>query len=295
MKNINNNLENDTEDQELPVQDKNLQCIRVEINSHVTVFLYYKKYPKADSKKFPQDRSAIIFYFDNEKVDQKFLWQYLSLIGQVEELEVGSYINKKGNKKKRRVVNFAIVKFLEEETLESFLNRYETQIKINNFLEIKKNRNINLDYDPMKDEEEQEEEEEDEDGFVTVRSDKTKKRFSKKGLSFKVMKKKEGQNEDRKEEYEDSDQEDGDIDEEGQRAKKKKEVKGDFYWNYHILDKKKQSKIFNSNYFSLFFNFSNLVYDELKNLFAEDKKALEHKSSRVDKSENNKAFKKPKN
>jgi hypothetical protein len=214
----------DKEYEEAPVEDKNLQCIRIEINSHVTVFLYYKKYPKVDSKKFPQDKSAIIFYFDNEHVNDKFLWTYLSLVGQVEDIELGSYINKKGNKKKRRVVNFAIVKFLEEESLGLFLNRYETQIKINNFIENRKNRNVNLDYDPMKDEEEIEEEEVDEDGFVTVRSDAAKKRFSKKGLSFKVMKKKEQSEE--------------------ETGKKKKDVKGDFYWNCHIIDRKRQSNFY---------------------------------------------------
>ena len=205
-------------------QDKSLQCVRIEINTHVTCFLYYKTYPKANSERFPQDRTAIIFFFDDANVNEKFLWTYISLIGQIDDLELGSYINKKGSRKKRKVVNFALVKFLEEESLQSFLNRFETQLKINNFLEQKKNRNINLDYDPLKDEE-YEEEEVDEEGFVTVTADKSKKRFSNKGMSFKVSK--------------------GDE----EKKEKKSEKKGDFYWNYQLLDKKRQSN--NKNNFSV--------------------------------------------
>ena len=216
------NIEKENENNLEELQDKNLQCIRVEVNSHVTVFLYYKKYPKVDSKKFPQDRTAIVFYFDaGEYVNEKFIWTYFSLAGQVEDVELGSYINKKGSKKKRRVVSFAIVKFLEEEDLQSLLNRYEMQMKINSYLETRKNRNVNLDYDPMKDVEDEEEEEVDEDGFVTVTKNVTKKRFNKGGLSFKVSKRNAQEDEDKF---------------------NKNEGKGDFYWNYQLLDKKRQSK-----------------------------------------------------
>lgn len=225
--------------------DKSLQCIRIEVNSHVAVFLYYKRYPKENSQKFPQDRTAIVFYFDNEFVNEKFIKNYMSLIGQVDEVEVGSYINRKGSKKKRRVVNFAIVKFLEEEALLTLLDRYQTQLRINEFLDLKRNKNVSLNYDPLKDEEAEEEEEVDEDGFVKVTSDVTKKRFNKNGLSFKVKKHKE----------------------EDERKLKDKESKGDFYWNYQLLDKKRQ------------------MYEELKNLFEEDKKALEGKSNKKQKKE----------
>jgi hypothetical protein len=218
MKNSENASTNEENDLS---QDKSLQCIRIEINSHVTCFLYYKQYPKANSEKFPQERTAIIFYFDDSNINERLIWTYISLVGQIEDLELGSYINKRGNKKKRRVINFALVKFLEEESLLNFLNRYETQMKINDFVQQKRNRNVNLDYDPLKDEEKLiEDEEVDEDGFVTVTADKSKKRFSKKGLSFKVTK--EGEEE----------------------IKEKNNVeKGDFYWNYQLLDKKRQSKI----------------------------------------------------
>ena len=200
--------------------DKSLQCIRIELNSHVTVFIYYKIYPKADSKRFPQDRSAILFYFDNENINQNFLKTYMSLVGSVDEIDIGSYINRKGSKKKRRVVNFAIVKFVESEHLNSLMNRYETQMKMNKFIENKKNRKINLNYDPLNYEDNLDDEEEaqvDDDGFVEVRYDNTSKRFSKNGLSFKVDKGEQENN-------------------------NKIENKNDFYWNHQILEKKRQSK-----------------------------------------------------
>jgi len=200
--------------------DKSLQCIRIELNSHVTVFLYYKKYPKPDSKRFPQDRSAILFYFDNENINQNFLKTFMSLVGSVDELDIGSYINRKGSKVKRRIVNFAIVKFVESEHLNSLMNRYETQMKINKFIENKKNRKINLSYDPLNYDDNQDDEEAqvDQDGFVEVRYDNISKRFSKNGLSFKVAK---GE----------------------QESINKIENKNDFYWNHQILEKKRQSKI----------------------------------------------------
>ena len=54
--------------------DKSLHCLRIELNRHTTVFLYYKVYPKQNSAKFPQDRSAIFFYFDNQQQLNKLLY-----------------------------------------------------------------------------------------------------------------------------------------------------------------------------------------------------------------------------
>jgi hypothetical protein len=204
------------EEENVLKSDKSLQCVRVEINSHVTIFLYYKIYPKTESKRFPQDKTSIFFFFDNENVNDIFFKTYISLIGQIDEVEIGSYINKKGSKKKRRVVNFAIVKFMEEESLTSLMDRYKTQMKINEFLETRRNRKINLSYDPLADEEEQENEV-DEDGFVEVKYDNASKRFSKNGLSFKVGKQSE------------------------ESEKNNSESKGDFYWNHQVLEKKRQS------------------------------------------------------
>ena len=247
-----NNNENESasnaveEDDEL-ILDKSLQCLRMEINTHLTVFLYYKIYPKADSKKFPQNLTAIFFYFDNENINEKFFKTYISLIGEIDTIEIGSYINRKGSKKKRKVVNFAIVKFLDEDSLKSLINRHATQMTINYFLEMKKNRNVQLSYDPLADEQDLEEEEADPEGFVTVKKELSKKRFSKNGLSFKVMKKPG---------------EDG-------RKKIKVEEQKDFYWNFQLVDKKRKQ------------------YEELKNLFEQDKQAVQTNTNKKPRHNNN--------
>jgi hypothetical protein len=215
-------------DDNLLQNDKSLQCLRIEINSHVAVFLYYKKYPKENSEKFPRDLSVIFFYFDKEYVDEKFIYTYLSLAGQIDLVEFGNYVNRKGSKKKRRIVNFAIVKYVDEDAVSFLMDRCEAQMRINDFIENKKNRNVALSYDPLKEADEEEEEflagevdHPDEDGFVEVIGDKRKKRFSKNGVSFKVMKEKN---------------------EVGRKKKKSLNPQGDFYWNFQLLDRKRKSK-----------------------------------------------------
>ena len=102
----------------------------------------------------------------------------------------------------------------------------------------------------MKDniDEENEEKEVDDDGFVEVKPNTAKHNFSKGGLSFKVMKETE---------------EDDDILNAGKR-KKNKDKGNDFYWNYQVLDKKRQ------------------MYDELKMLFDEDKRAINNKKRKTE-------------
>ena len=102
------------DDHELLQNDKSLKCLRIEINSNNVVFLYYKIYPKEDSIRFPQIKSAIFFYFDSDHVDKHFIKTYISQVGPIDEIETGNYINRKGSKKKRKTVFFAIVKFIEE-------------------------------------------------------------------------------------------------------------------------------------------------------------------------------------
>ena len=152
--------------------DKNLKCLRIELNSNHSVFLYYKVYPKQDSTRFPQTKSAIFFFFDSEHVDKHFIKTYISQIGPIDEIEIGNYVNRKGSKKKRKTVFFAIVKFIEEDSLTDLLNQYETQKKINLYIENRRNRNINLKYNPMDDQEEQDDEEIDEEGFIKVTSNR---------------------------------------------------------------------------------------------------------------------------
>jgi hypothetical protein len=159
-------------DENVLANDKSLQCLRIELNSSTTAFLYYKKYPKEDSKRFPQSRTAIFFYFDSESVNQQILKTYISQIGQIDEIELGNYINKKGLKKHHKIVYFAIVKFVDEESLILLLDQYKTQIKINQYIEVRKNKSVHISYDPMKEYNEEEEEEEesvDSEGFVKVK------------------------------------------------------------------------------------------------------------------------------
>lgn len=156
--------------------DKSLHCLRVELNRHTTIFLYYKVYPKKDSAKFPQERSAIFFYFDNQHIDEKFFHFYISCAGQIEQVEFGNYINRKGSSSKRRIVNFAIVKFDEKEALENLLNRLDMQLKINTVIERTKNRTVDFSYNPMEEINEQgeeiEEDQPDAEGFIEVKANK---------------------------------------------------------------------------------------------------------------------------
>lgn len=195
---------------DIPKEYKNLKCLRVEENSHRIIFLYYKQYPKENSTRFPQKLSAIFFYFDIE-LDEKFFYLYCSLVGQVDEVELGSFFNRRGSKNKRKIVNFAIVKYTEEDSLKNLLDQHETQRKVNDYLENQRNRRINLHYDPLKSDEEDNNGKPDDDGFITIRRKKKA-----------------------------TDDLDEDIVNAGRRKKKKD--KKEFYWNYQLLDKKKQCK-----------------------------------------------------
>lgn len=174
QKNIENN--SDCDENNALSLDKSLNCLRIELNRQITVFLYYKIYPKKNSEKFPQDRSAIFFYFDNKHIDEKFFHYYISSAGQIENVEFGNYINKKGSSSKRRVINFAIVKFDEKESLENLLNRLDMQLKINSCIERSKNRTVDFSYNPLEDINEDGDEinddQPDADGFIEVKANK---------------------------------------------------------------------------------------------------------------------------
>jgi len=163
------------------LQDKSLKCLRIELKRNLTIFLYYKKYPKENSTKFPQEKSAIFFYFDNTNIDEKFFHYYISLAGQIENVEFGNYINRRGSSSKRRIINFAIVKFSDEENIENLLNRKEMQMKINMFIDQTKNRTADFSFNPIEnfDEEGNDliEDGPDEDGFVEVKANKCKDTF----------------------------------------------------------------------------------------------------------------------
>jgi hypothetical protein len=158
-----------TDHDELIQNDKSLQCLRIELNAHIAVFLYYKVYPKSDSKRFPQSRTAILFYFDPEHINEQVIKTYISLAGNIDKIELGNYVNQKGYKnQKGKIINFAIVKFIDEESLDKLLNSKSMQTKINNYIENKRNRKLQLNYEPIK--EEPEEEDIDSEGFITVKN-----------------------------------------------------------------------------------------------------------------------------
>lgn len=173
---INKYLENDEEN--FLQNDKTLKCLRIELKRNLTIFLYYKKYPKENSEKFPHERSAIFFYFDNTHVDEKFFYYYICFAGQIENIEMGNYINRRGSSNKRRIINFAIIKFMEEEYLENLLNRREMQIKINNFIDQMKGRSADFSFNPLENYDEEGNEivdnGPDEEGFVEVKANKCK-------------------------------------------------------------------------------------------------------------------------
>lgn len=127
--------------------DQSLQVLRIEKNKNQTIFVYYKPYPKRPNSKFDSERSLLVFYFDNETVNERFLKEYFSLAGDVESFSFGKYLNKKGSKNKRKVVNFAIISFANEEAVQTVMDRSEFQLKVNNFVE-RKRGGLNLEYDP---------------------------------------------------------------------------------------------------------------------------------------------------
>ena len=55
MKNEENKNEKNIENEENEIiqKYKNLYFLRIELNSHKTILLYYKQYPKKESKKYP--------------------------------------------------------------------------------------------------------------------------------------------------------------------------------------------------------------------------------------------------
>ena len=248
----------------------NLQCLKIQVNSHITEFLYYQRYPKKNNAKYDPKFCALVYYF-NEDLDDKFFYLYFSLMGQIDELFFGSFFGhnnkiKSYSKKKDdnpKIIHFAIIKYVEEESLNILLDCKQAQTLINNYLIKTRNYKLDFQYDPIKDEENNIEEENiDEDGnkknpeedFVLVSSNTAKNNFSFNGVSFKVAKEKN------KVDIELDEDEDENSEMPNLKKKKKKKNKGnDFYWNFQLLDKKRTVK------------------DELEQLFAKDKEVIERK------------------
>ena len=250
----------------------NLQCLKIQVNSHITEFLYYQRYPKKNNTKYDPKICALVYYF-NEGLDDKFFYLYFSLMGQIDEVFFGSFFGHNNNKiksysKKKddspKMIHFAIIKYVEEESLNTLLDCKKAQTLINNYLTKTRNYKLDFQYDPLKDEENDEINEEniDENGekknpeedFVLVSGNTAKNNFSFNGVSFKVAKEKN------KVDLELEEDEDENSDMPNFKKKKKKKKKGnDFYWNFQLLDKKRSVK------------------DELELLFAKDKEVIERK------------------
>lgn len=251
---------------------QNLQCLKIQVNSHITEFLYYQRYPKKNNIKYDQNLCALVYYF-NEQLDDKFFYLYFSLMGQIDEVFFGSFFghnnkNKSFSKKKDdspKIIYFAIVKYVEAESLNILLDGKQSQSLVNNYLLKTRNYKLDFQYDPLKDEQnnidELDEDEGDsgkkknpEDDFVLVSGNTAKNNFSFNGVSFKVAKEKN------KVDLELEEDEDENSDMPNFKKKKKKKNRGnDFYWNFQLLDKKRN------------------ITEELQQLFAKDKEVIERK------------------
>ena len=246
----------------------NLQCLKIQLNSHITEFLYYQRYPKKNNEKYDPKLCALVYYF-NEELDDKFFYLYFSLMGQIDEVFYGSFFGHNTNMKtflrkkdgNPKIIRFAIVKYVEEESLNTLLDCRKAQTIINNYLIKSRNYNLDSQYDPLKEDENKVEDENigkdgnqknPEEDFVLVSGNTAKNNFSFNGVSFKIVKEK---NKVDLELEEDENNKMIEI-----KKKKKKKIKGnDFYWNFQLLDKKRSVK------------------DELEQLFAKDKEVIERK------------------
>ena len=248
----------------------NLQCLKIQVNSHNTEFLYYQRYPKKNNEKYDPKLCALIYYF-NEVLDDKFFYLYFSLMGQIDEIFYGSFFGhntsiKTFSKKKYnnpKIIYFAIVKYIEEDSLNTLLDCKEAQTLINNYLIKTRNYILDFQYDPLKDDQNKVEEDNigengnqknPEEDFILVSGNTSKNNFSFNGVSFKIAK------EINKVDLEFEEDENESNEMANFKKKKKKKIKGnDFYWNFQLLDKKRSVK------------------DELEKLFAKDKEVIERR------------------
>ena len=260
-----NNANNDSNKLNNLEKSNKLQCLKIQVNSHVTEFLYYQRYPKKNNEKYDPKLCALTYYF-NENLDDKFFYLYFSLMGQIDEIFFGSFFghnkNIRPNFKKDdstpKLIHFAIIKYLEEDSLNILMDNKKAQILINNYLYNVRNVKIDMQYDLLEDEQHLDENDNEnkkkniEEDFVLVEGNTSKNNFSYGGVSFKIKK--------------DKNQEDLDLEEDEnsdmpylKKKKKKKGLGNDFYYNFQLLNKKRSVK------------------EELEELFAKDKEVIEKK------------------
>ena len=262
-------IENENENKKDIEEQPKLQCLKIQVNSHITEFLYYQRYPKKNNEKYDPKLCALVYYF-NENLDDKFFYLYFSLMGQIDEVFFGSFFGhnskiKSGQKKSDstpKIIHFAIIKYLEEESLNILLDNKQAQILINNYLYNQRNVNIDFQYDLLDEDNNDNNIDSDsnknkkkniEDDFVLVQGNTAKNNFSYGGVSFKIGKDKSKDELEMEEEDENSDMPNF------KKKKKKKALGNDFYYNFQLLNKKRSVK------------------EELEELFAKDKEVIERK------------------
>ena len=191
-------------------------------------------------------------------------------MGQIDEVFFGSFFGhnskiKSGQKKSDstpKIIHFAIIKYLEEESLNILLDNKQAQILINNYLYNQRNVNIDFQYDLLDEDNNDNNIDTDsnknkkkniEDDFVLVQGNTAKNNFSYGGVSFKIGKDKSKDELEMEEEEENSDMPNF------KKKKKKKALGNDFYYNFQLLNKKRSVK------------------EELEELFAKDKEVIERK------------------
>ena len=141
-------------------------------------------------------------------------------------------------------MKFAIVKFTEEESLNVLMNQYKSQLLINEYLEKIRNKDIDINDNTLKEENELNIiDEPDKDGFIEVKSNTRKNNFSNKNISFKIVNNKF-------DEYDNL------------YKRRRKRKRNEMFYNFQIVDKKKE------------------MYEQLKNLFEEDKKIINNKKQK---------------
>jgi hypothetical protein len=104
-------------------------------------FYYYKQFddtcPKSSLVTVDPTRSVYICSFTQE-LEEGFVKKYMGLAGHIQSVYIGIYKHRKGNKKKRRTIFYAIVTYKTEQGLQNCLNSDSIQHKIDNLRQVGK-------------------------------------------------------------------------------------------------------------------------------------------------------------
>ena len=104
----------------------NYKILKIPISREKSVFYYYRQYqPKgADGTKgdshnmnlvdLPVERTLYVCHFVRP-IDENTIQKYFGLVGKIKQIHIGEYKNKANNKRKRRVLYFAIIVYKHAE------------------------------------------------------------------------------------------------------------------------------------------------------------------------------------